>query len=302
MPNTLAHIGLQVSATKAVAKDFDVRLVLVGCLIPDLPWILQRLLNVTPLDVLDVRAYTLTMASPFFCTIFALGFGLFFKRWMWVFAGVSIQCLLHLLLDGLQDKKGAGVHWFAPFNWTEFSFPIFPMEGWIIHTASILGICVSILILWLTIKHLPKWRISSMSSVPRIKGGLIITLFGIYTLLPLALLDQPINANVHNLAIWERLIEREGKQIRLDRCQFAPGSPAKIKDSLSKDWISISGIDLKEPATVSLIATFIKADQLRADSYFVHTKGLRSFYTMIGLGFILLIFLSSASFRKELKE
>ena len=54
MPNTLAHLCVQGIATRSLIKDADLKWIYTGCVIPDVPWILQRVIrsafvNVTPM-------------------------------------------------------------------------------------------------------------------------------------------------------------------------------------------------------------------------------------------------------------
>jgi hypothetical protein len=42
VPNALAHLGVQGVATRALLRDADLKWVYIGCIIPDIPWILQR--------------------------------------------------------------------------------------------------------------------------------------------------------------------------------------------------------------------------------------------------------------------
>ena len=67
MPNTLAHVGAQGMATHEVPRDADHRWMYLGCVIPDLPWILQRILLVAVpgIDPYALRAYLVVQASFF---------------------------------------------------------------------------------------------------------------------------------------------------------------------------------------------------------------------------------------------
>ena len=78
MPNTLAHVGAQGMATHEVLRDADPRWMYLGCVIPDLPWILQRILFVAVpgIDPYALWAYLVVQASLFggllVCTAAAL--------------------------------------------------------------------------------------------------------------------------------------------------------------------------------------------------------------------------------------
>ena len=66
MPNTLAHIGVQGITTKSIFKFADLKWIYVGCIIPDLPWVLQRVLKITNLfNLYDVRDYCIILLYYF---------------------------------------------------------------------------------------------------------------------------------------------------------------------------------------------------------------------------------------------
>ena len=69
MPNTLIHIGVQGLIYRTLSKEFDLRYVLLACVIPDLPWIMQRLVRaVAPgVDRIDLVLYSGVQSSLFFC-------------------------------------------------------------------------------------------------------------------------------------------------------------------------------------------------------------------------------------------
>ena len=71
MPNTLAHIGIQGLASKALFRKADLKWVYIGLIIPDVPWIAQRLIRIFPFDVdlYDLRLYFIIQASLIFCLI-----------------------------------------------------------------------------------------------------------------------------------------------------------------------------------------------------------------------------------------
>ena len=71
MPNTLVHLGVQSVSTKAVFKDADFKWIAIGCIIPDVPWIIQRIILVaqTGIDRFDLCQYVTVQASLFCCFI-----------------------------------------------------------------------------------------------------------------------------------------------------------------------------------------------------------------------------------------
>ncbi|MHC4409281.1 MAG: hypothetical protein ACYS0F_09780, partial [Planctomycetota bacterium] len=62
MPNTLGHFGLQCAASRGLFRDVDVRWILLGCVLPDVAWIVRRVVD-PMLDPYASRLYFFPMAS-----------------------------------------------------------------------------------------------------------------------------------------------------------------------------------------------------------------------------------------------
>ena len=77
MPNTLAHFGIQGVVGGALLRSADAKWVFLGCVIPDVPWILQRVVRtvVNGVDPYDLRLYAIAQASfvgcLFLCGVFS---------------------------------------------------------------------------------------------------------------------------------------------------------------------------------------------------------------------------------------
>jgi hypothetical protein len=104
VPNTLAHVGFRALATRAVAPATDLKWNYLGCIVPDVPWMLQRLYGI-------VQA-TLAMSL---CLI--LAFASLATEPGRAFSIVAGNAWLHLLLDTIEIKWANGVHLLAPFDW-----------------------------------------------------------------------------------------------------------------------------------------------------------------------------------------
>ena len=120
MPNTLAHVGVQVAISRALWRDAELRWISLGCVIPDLPWIAQRAITtlLPQIDPYEMRFYAVAQASLAVSLVACAGFALLSRRPRHLFLLLSVNAVLHLLLDALQTKWANGVHLFAPFSWT----------------------------------------------------------------------------------------------------------------------------------------------------------------------------------------
>ena len=101
MPNTLAHLGVQGIATRSWLTKAELKWIFIGCIIPDLPWILQRLIWICfpNIERYGLRLFAAIQSSLFFCLILSFALAAFAKRFWKVFIILFINSLLHLLLD-----------------------------------------------------------------------------------------------------------------------------------------------------------------------------------------------------------
>ena len=147
MPNTLAHLGVQSLVTKTVYPAADIKWIGLGCVIPDLPWITQRVvaLLVPSVDPLYLRVYCMIQASLFFCILLSAAISQVCRYPLRVFLILGGNSLGHLLLDAMQNKWANGVHLAAPFNWQLSQYHLFWPESWV---TVILTACGVVSIVW----------------------------------------------------------------------------------------------------------------------------------------------------------
>jgi hypothetical protein len=131
LPNTLAHIGIGGTLTRLAIKGADLKWIYLGCLIPDLPWIFQRLGNILipNINLYDLRLYVIVQSTLLFSIILSLALTSFSKEYIRTFLILAFGSLIHLLLDSLQEKWTNGVLLLAPFNWDLMNFNLFWPES-----------------------------------------------------------------------------------------------------------------------------------------------------------------------------
>lgn len=294
MPNTLAHIGAQLPITRAVSRKVDPRWVALGLLVPDLPWIFQRLIHLVhpAAPVIDVRAYVVVMSTPVFCILLSAFFSLLVRNSAIVFAVLTLESLFHEFLDCFQAKGGVGVPFLGPFNWTSFSWPAFPMDGWVSNLLTLSGVVMVLLLL------LGKWKYPTTIRPARSgwhwRTPLVATFLASYCIAPLAFKEAAIRGNVHDLAVWRGDLPRTGMQIHFDRANYVPGAtPGEggITDDFNEQPIRIIGIEEDQPSLVSTVATFADDSTLFVTDYVVHPPGRRFWYSIVGLVGVFLIWL-----------
>ena len=131
MPSTLGHIAVQGLLTRPAFPRLAARWILLGAVLPDLPWILKRitLVAIPSIDPYDARLYFLIQASLVFCLLLAGALAALSRRPRLVFSCLAVSSLLHLLTDATQIKWGVGVHLLAPVSWEPLKLGLFWPES-----------------------------------------------------------------------------------------------------------------------------------------------------------------------------
>jgi len=186
--------------------------ILAGCVIPDLPWIMRRLINATgiALEPITAYAYFIAQASLVGCLLPSIAFGLFFRSVKLVAAFALLGSLLHLLLDSLQDKWGVGVHLLAPYNWQTLQPGIFELDSSIAHLLSFAGIIPFLFI----VRARQDARLVRFSSV-RMAASCVCLIA--YFSAPFLFINDVVASDSRYLQTLASEVGRRGKFLELDR-------------------------------------------------------------------------------------
>ena len=141
MPNTLIHFAAQGAASHGLWRRLDPRWIFLGCLLPDVPWILRRAVVGfgLPVDTFDLRLYTMAQASLAFTLLLCAALAVLTAAPRLVFLVLGANALFHLLLDATEVKWGNGVHLAAPLSWRMTSFDLVVGESPVYLALTILG-------------------------------------------------------------------------------------------------------------------------------------------------------------------
>ncbi|MCI5159072.1 MAG: hypothetical protein D3906_11690 [Candidatus Electrothrix sp. AUS1_2] len=289
MPNTLAHFGVQILLTKAAVPKADSKWIGLGCLLPDIPWILQRLLAGVPrIDPVDLRIYTIIQSSLFFCLLLSATIALLTRNSRKVFLILALNSLLHLLLDACQIKWANGSLFFAPFYWKLTGFAWFWPEDRLSLLLTVFGLIVFLPAAWrdrtkktarkaLVNRHAPSTPVYKHTGN---KKRLALLLSAGYFLLPFCFFTGPISANNHYVATL-RSAQRRGLEFRLDRRPYR-GSDQTVL-SYNRERFHLKGENLPvQNSILSLQGQFITDDTILVEDYHVH-QGHRDSASKIGI-------------------
>ena len=282
MPNTLAHLGVQAILTRIAIPGMDLKWVWAGCVLPDLPWILQRLVEgrFSGLSAFDLRLYAVVQSSLFVTLMGAGALALLSRRPGQTFATLALGAVLHLLLDATETKWANGVLIFAPASWELMNFGLFWPDGWTGHLLTALGAAhVTQAILG------ARRRRPAPLSLPRRGRALPAAgLCAVYMLLPLAFIERAAAEDLHHVATLRGDVARNGRPIEIDRGQvLATGAEGAIIRPGTGPSLAVIADGIDGAQTVSLRGRFVEQDTIRATALHVHVAGQRDRLTIIGL-------------------
>ncbi len=293
MPNTLVHIGLQAPLTRLGLKTAPVQWIIVGCIIPDIPWIIQRILTFFPGgDLIDLRLYTVAQASLIYCLILSLALSMFSSKWKQIFLILGVNCFLHLLLDATQNKWGNGVNLLVPFSWHSTNFGLFWPENYLNYLLTLTGLFVCIF-LW------PKAiRSNLLLQKPRKVQSLCATLcLVIYLGSPFLLIETAYKANVHYSHTLRNSTDRIGKKLAIDRADY--DATTNSLSCYGDKGLTISNLHQIPSATISIQGYFLTENMVELQKFHIHTR-FRDYASYTGLLLALILWIHSLAYQKYL--
>ena len=268
MPNTLVHFAAQGAASRALWRRLDPRWIYLGCLLPDLPWILRRAVVAAslPVDGFDLRLYTMAQASLAGTLLLCGALALLTAAPRLVLVVLGGNALLHLLLDATEVKWGNGVHLLAPFSWRMTSFGLLPGES-VVYVA--LAIAGALLLAW---EVAAPWRPTLGLDLRPKRLAAAGVLLAAYFLAPLPFFGAVFASDSYSVKTLREVEARPGRTVGLDRTVFV-ATPAGGRIRLwTGEEVRAAGRVPSRDATVSLYGTFLAPDVLRVDRLVEHRR------------------------------
>lgn len=291
MPNTLAHFGGQGPLVRLLGVPVDAKWVLLGCVLPDVPWIARRgvmTLAGGAVDPIGLRLYAVVQASLVFSVLLAGAAALLSARPRPVFAVLALGALLHLLWDAAQTKWGNGVHLLAPVSWEAVNVGWFWPESWVTVVLTLAGVAYVG----------REWRRGEDERVrvspSRMGMAGAVLLVALYLSTPPLFFRDVLDSGSHSLGVLAREGDRTGRRVELDRARFDPGrSGAGDAPTLvvTGGELEAAGRLPAEEGTVSIRGVFVGRRTVRVTDYHVHESGLRDLASYVGLGLLAAVWL-----------
>lgn len=281
MPNTLAHIGVQVPLTKFGLGTAPVQWIVLGCLLPDIPWILQRILRMLPMiDPVTVRMYVVFQASFFSCCILACGLALLTRKRILIFSLLTGNALIHLLIDASQQKWGNGINLLLPFSYHTTNFGFFWPESPLTHMMTALGVLICILY-W----PKPVTRQQLFLKKPDSKGLLGATgMLLIYLILPLFFIKPGYEADLHYAKTISGTGNKTGLWVEIDRGVY--NHATQTISSFAASAIPVTNPPPVEGKTLSIQGIYDENNTIVISNFHEH-RGFRDYGSYAGLLWIL---------------
>jgi hypothetical protein len=286
MPNTLVHFAVQGAASRGLWRRPDPRWIYLGCLLPDVPWILRRAIAVAGLgvDAVDLRLYTMAQASLAGTLLLCAALAALSAAPRRAFAVLGLNALAHLLLDACEIKWGNGVHLFAPFSWRMTGFDLVRGEHAAVLALTLAG---ALLVAWDLAR--PGAHVIALDLRAR-RLALAAAWACAYFVAPLAFFAPLEASDSYSVKTVRELAERPGRTAQFDRATFRAAPDGGRLEIWSGERLRVSGLRLDHDARVSLRGTFLAPDLLRVDGFVEHRRN-RDWPSYLALGLLALVWL-----------
>jgi hypothetical protein len=289
MPNTLVHIGVNGLTSRSLIGNADLKWIYIGCIIPDIPWILLRIVKEIPgVNLYDLRLYSIIQASLLFSLVLSAAISFFSKSYRKTFLILSLGSLIHLLSDAFEIKWANGVHLFATFNWSLLNYGIVWPESLLIDSLTLFGL---IYFFW-------NWK-NAAASPPELSfrnpkyNLLSVLLLLIYFALPFTLLNYPRSADNHYIKTLSTVNNRTGSYLELDRRHY--DSERKTINTFANEDLNAEGINLDHSVAVSIKAKFINNKTVQVIEYHEHNTVFRDGASYLAFMLIAIVWIVSLS-------
>jgi len=297
VPNTLVHFAAQGAASHALWRRIDPRFLYLGCILPDLPWILRRAVVAAglPVDAFDLRLYTMGLASLAFTLLLAGAIAALTTAPRRVFAWLGLNALLHLLLDASEIKFGNGVHLAAPFSWRMTSFDLVAGESMLYLALTLAGIAF-------VVYDIARGTRGDVGLTFRARRAALAAALGAaYVAAPLPFLGAIEASDSYSVKTVREREARTGRRIGLDRARFLATPAGGFVELWNGERVRATGALPDHDTIVSLYGTFLAPDVLRADTL-VEQRHSRDWPTYLGLALLGVVLVRGAARSRSARE
>ena len=271
MPNTLTHIAVQGFAAQGMRKSLDPKLVYIGLLIPDLPFILRRLVlfSYPEINEYDLALYSIIQSTLIFSLILSLALSLLTSEIRKTFVILSINAFAHLVIDATQIKWGNGVHLIAPLDWQPINFGFYWPESILIKISYLLGLAYIFM----------NWRKAVLTPIPfkmafSMPKAIAALLLCFYLFIPPLIFNLPEESGSHFIQTLRNKEKRRGRAIEIDRASYRP-EVLGGRIIVANEEIKVSNNAPANSGVISLKGTFTDTQTIEINEWHMHSNWLR---------------------------
>ncbi len=271
MPNTLTHIAVQGFAAQGMRKSLDPKLVYIGLLIPDLPFILRRLVlfSYPEINEYDLALYSIIQSTLIFSLILSLALSLLTSEIRKTFVILSINAFAHLVIDATQIKWGNGVHLIAPLDWQPINFGFYWPESILIKISYLLGLAYIFM----------NWRKAVLTPIPfkmafSMPKAIAALLLCFYLFIPPLIFNLPEESGSHFIQTLRNKEKRRGRAIEIDRASYHP-EVLGGRIIVANEEIKVSNNAPANSGVISLKGTFTDTQTIEINEWHMHSNWLR---------------------------
>jgi hypothetical protein len=289
MPNTLAHLGVGAVLTRAFDPRADLKWIFAGCVVPDVPWILQRLVAAIPIhiDPYDLRLYSICQASLMACIILSASLAVVSSQPQRVFLILAGNSALHLILDAFEMKWANGVHLFAPLSWYTLNLGLFWPESAIVAALTAFGFVYVI----------SSWFRRNLNSItpslyPRWKVQFAIALLVLYFVVPTFFVHNAYQTDAHFVRTLIEVHGRPGRAIEFDRARSQSGDQGSVINTMANEKLALVGESWSGDTVVSVQGNFVDERTVQVSHFHKHIPEWRDNASTVGLVLVFMCWLA----------
>jgi hypothetical protein len=282
-------MGVGAVITRSIDRTADTKWIYLGCLIPDFPWILQRIVRTGPVefDPYDLRLYTLSLATLLGCVTLSAALAIISTAPLRIFMILAGNSALHLMLDACQTKWGrGGVHLIAPFDWTPANFGLFWPESITTAALTLFGLIYCLF----DLRQRERQSIGlSLRSLSRNFASLALLLG--YLAFPVLTMQSAFEADCHFVRTLVETDNRPGRLLELDRAWFRANPSGDHITTYGRENLRVDLATERSEGRVSIRGVFVDETQVRLLDCHEHWPILRQLASVVGIALVLLVWL-----------
>lgn len=277
MPDWITHLGIAYFIARMLIIK-DIRLVLLGSILPDVSRINLLLIDVLKFDPIDTYTYFEPFHTPFVIFFICILISLFNQNPKKCFQLIFFGAITHFILDAAQTNIGYGEMLFYPFSFYQISFNLF----WHENLAGMTLTLLSGIILLISNKRYEITNFTLSNKDLKIATLLVLLIIAF----PLITQNMLIQSNSHYLDFFLHPQKYDGKEVAFSYSRIISENPIIVKEMGATFEIKTTEV-LKEGDWVSMRALY-KNGLVYPTEIYIHRQLLKPILSLIGLIFFIL--------------